>query len=358
MRTKTLRWRSRTALRRLTIVPFIVAALVVVLFAAAIYFRSFIPGLILIPLFLLRRRIPLFLPRSRRDLAAKQDVIDGVRRWAAARGFDPVEGAGALTLPARGYPFSRTQTHWIEAVFKKRVGSHDVLVMLLRLGQDGAHVLDDGHAFTVVAAHVAADYPTTVVAPRGYGGRVRRALGPGLEVESGEFNKEWRVFTTSPADAHACLSPVVIDALVRRAQGDTLPVQWDGNAIFTASPEYTAVADSLDARVALVARLAEESLGFQAASDAAASPDAFLTPSRPEPLDANRLGVALAFLWLGTFAGAIIVDAIRGGHTGFWGFAIPLAIVIGGTVVFVAVWLRHVPKQRREWVDRYRSGKP
>jgi hypothetical protein len=297
---------------------------------------------------------PLMTPGS----ATRADVVDGLRRWASDRGFSEVTLKGAATLPSRGYPFAGFDQQGLDLVVKKRIGTHDVLVMLMWLGQEAENDATGGAFFTVVAAHVAADFPTTVVAPRGMGGTVRRALGPGLEVESGEFNREWRVFTTTLEDAHAILSPTVIEMLLDRDPRDTLPIQWDGNAVLTTSDGYTAVPERLDARVDLVGMLAGSSLALKGTSDAGASADAFLTTSTRAKVELDLaetlvVGFGMIALFSPIPLGAMYPDL----SVPIVGFAW-LGVFVG-MVLFVNVHRRRrLRKARREWVDRYRSGKP
>lgn len=154
-----------------------------------------------------------------------------VQAWARAAGWTVVGEDRGLADRWRGTPFGGGAVRAREVLRGRWAGRSCVSFSCRRGGDD-----DGPRRFHVVAMALPGRLPTLELTPEGAGDRVAKALGGrDLELESADFNREWRVRSSDDRIAHAVLTPRVMARLLERdARG--LSLRFEGSDLVTWLP--------------------------------------------------------------------------------------------------------------------------
>jgi hypothetical protein len=156
------------------------------------------------------------------------------RAFAARMGWSYVAEDRALPKTFESTPFGVGHSRRATDVMRGVVRDRGVLVFgyHYETGSGG-----DEHRFDlqVCVVDVPGRVPIVRLSPENLGTRIATALGGvDVEVESDDFNREWKVWTRDKRAAHALLSPRMIERLLERdLAGRT--IAFEPGMVFTAT---------------------------------------------------------------------------------------------------------------------------
>lgn len=181
--------------------------------------------------------------------------VDILTRHYVDRGFWAIVDPSA-TLPARGIPFTYGGVHTVFATLKGTVRGRSAVVMYYGVAPV---VLANAqnYAFTIAAVFTDADAPVTMAIPERGFERLKAAVGEqDIDVESAEFNREWRLTGDDVQAVHDLMTPTVIERLLQ-PDARRFPISWDANAVMVVTEGMSTDVEAIDRQLDVLVDLAD-----------------------------------------------------------------------------------------------------
>lgn len=186
---------------------------------------------------------------------------------AAQRGWEYSERNDAYTSYMQSQPFGVGHGRTARHVFRGESDGREFVAFeyIYRTTTTDAqgHPHEETHYVAFAAVGLSGALPIIRVTPEGFGSKLAKAFGGvDVQVESAEFNREWRVWSHDERAAHGLLTPRMIERMLK---SDTRGHPWvlePGKLITTHNKKLDL--EWLDARLATLGAIADLVPGFLA----------------------------------------------------------------------------------------------